>query len=234
MLRQQADGVEHLAAGVESMLNTMFSQVSCTISVAGRGAIELTDSGVVGCRMVSFSIAGGKVALSAARNERPRDFREYLPGCEGDECSVLELLLAAPCFQRRLSSEFGYLPQFVWVLAPLLETSLLGVNLLRGGRDWMSSSSLVGLGSELARHERAPFAYAYSEANAKSFSDSTVLCVAVDDGRVGRTPWKVGAVMDPADNYAAWLVPQAILAQFSQFASASKGCMSTLVSHVFV
>ena len=37
--------------------------------------------------------------------------------CDFQATSLLELLLAAPCLVYRLTTDFGYLPQFVWILA---------------------------------------------------------------------------------------------------------------------
>ena len=44
--------------------------------------------------------------------------------------------LLAPCLVDRLSTDFGYLPQFLWILGPLLERSLLQVDPLSTPGSW--------------------------------------------------------------------------------------------------
>ena len=162
--------------------------------------------------MVTFRVRNGLVDLRASLRVARGHFARSLPDLvQRSECSMLDLLLAAPCLSRKLNKNFGYLPQLVWVLGPMLETLILGVNPTSpDAESWWESSTLGSLPSALQRHQRAPFAYAYSEASYKAFKDCSVLSIAVDDGRVGRTPWKLGAIMSPSSNLSAWLLPQVV------------------------
>ena len=128
--------------------------------------------------------------------------------CDFQEMSLLELLLAAPCLVDRLSTDFGCLPQFVGMLGPLLERALLQVDFLRTPGSWWRLSAFQ-TDTPVSKYDRAAFACAYVEASRVRFRTSSVLSVAVDDSRVGREPWKLGAVLDPATNFAAWLLPEA-------------------------
>lgn len=208
---KQTGRADYLANGMFIMLTHLFSSLSCSLRVAGAGPLTTTDTAIEGRRMVSFTVENGVADLQAPRNARPGDFSRNLPGIMDDipECSLLDLLLAAPCLVKRLSTDFGYLAQMVWILAPLVEEAVLHTSPLQHGTaDWIPCSPLECGLDQMARHQRAPLAYAYVEANAKKLTDSGVLCVAVDDGRVGRSPWKLGAVLDPSTNMAFWLVPQ--------------------------
>lgn len=211
---KQTGRIDFLTAGLRLMLDCLLSQVSGSIRVAGAGPISTTDVAVQGGRMVEFVVECGRVQLGRARSARPLDILRNLPGLPEDakECSLSALLLAAPCMTMRLSTDFGYLAQMVWVIAPMLEEALLQCS-PASAADWPSASALKGPCAELGRYERGAFAYAYVQASAKVFADSQVLSVAVDDGRVGRSPWKLGAVIDPAKNFAAWMLPQVVSAQ---------------------
>ena len=155
------------------------------------------------------SVRQGTVDLTAARGRAFDDFHRNLSAlCDLQETSLLELLLTAPCLVDRLSTDFGYLPQFVWILGPLLERALLQVDPLRTPGSWWRLSALQ-TDTAVSQYDRAAFANAYVEASRIRFLTCPVLSVAVDDSRVGREPWKLGAVLDPATNFAAWLLPQA-------------------------
>lgn len=192
-------------------LTSIFGLISADLQVAGAGPLVVGDTTIEGARMVTFRVEAGIASLSAARVAQPADFARNLLGfSEGDDrCSLFDLLAAAPCLTKRLSSDFGYMAQLVWVLAPHIEAALLGVSPVSGGEAWVQNSALVGCFNELTKHDRAPFAWAYMEATGKAMKQVDVLSVAVDDGRVGRSPWKLGAVLDLATNLAAWLLPQA-------------------------
>ena len=108
----------------------------------------------------------------------------------------------------RLSTDFGYLPQFVWILGPLLERALLQVDPLRTLGSWWRLLALQ-TDTAVSKYDRAAFAFSFVEASWVRFRTCAVLSVAVDVSRVVREPWKLGAVLDPATNFAAWLLPQA-------------------------
>ena len=61
----------------------------------------------------------------------------------------------------------------------------------------------------MSKYDRAAFAFAYVEASHVRCRTCSVLSVSVDDSPVGREPSKLGAVLDPATNFAAFLLPQA-------------------------
>jgi len=48
----------------------------------------------------------------------------------------------------------------------------------------------------------------YEDANARMLRTAMDLRIAVDDGRMGRSPWKLGAYISPRLNCVAWLAPQ--------------------------
>jgi hypothetical protein len=48
----------------------------------------------------------------------------------------------------------------------------------------------------------------YEDANARMLRTAMDLRIAVDDGRMGRSPWKLGAYISPRPNCVAWLAPQ--------------------------
>ena len=114
----QTGRVEFLVEASKAFLSSWFGLVHGVLRVAGNGPIETTDTGVIGERMVSFSVRQGTVDLTAADGGAFEDFHRNLSAlCDSQATSLLELLLAAPCLVDRLTTDFGYLPQFVWILA---------------------------------------------------------------------------------------------------------------------
>ena len=153
--------------------------------------------------MVSFSVGQGKVDLTAARGGAFEDFHRDLSAlCDLQEASLLELLLAALCLVDRLSTDFGYLPQFVWILGPLLERALLQVDPLRTPGSWWRLPALQ-TDTAMSKYDRAAFAYAYVEASRVRFRMCGII------GCCGRQSSGACAVLDPATNFAAWLLLQA-------------------------
>ena len=135
--------------------------------------------------MVSFSVRQGTVDPTAARGGAFEDFHRNLSAlCDLQETSLLELSLAAPGLVDRLSTDFGCLPQFLWVLGHLLERALLQVDPLSTPGSWWRLSALQ-TNTAVSKYDRAAFAHAYVEASRIRFRTCAVLSVAVDDSRVG-------------------------------------------------
>jgi len=83
-------------------------------------------------------------------------------------------------------------------LAPLSLTSL-----------HITASALDLETLDFAAHQRAGKMYSYQKA---CFSEATAavrLGIAVDDGRVAREPWKLGAFVRPDTGFAGWMAPKA-------------------------
>ena len=110
-----------MVEAAKAFLSAWFGQVHGVVRVAGTGLIETTDTADFGERMVSFSVWQGTVDLTAAREGAFEVFHRNLSAlCDLQETRLLELLLATPCLVDRLNTDFGNLPQFVWILGPLV------------------------------------------------------------------------------------------------------------------
>ena len=209
---KQTGRIEHVAGAAKMLLDAFFNQITCNLQVAGIGPLETTDTAVNGSRMVLFAVHQGKVDLKDARVTGGDDVRRNCGGF-GDgvqKRTLLELLLSAPCMRIRLSDDFGFLAQFAWILGPMTEKTVFQVASQSGNEEkpWWRRSSLQ-FDHGLSSWERAPFAFAYSEASAARAKLLEVLSIAVDDSRIGRQPWKLGALLDPKGNFVFWLLPQA-------------------------
>ena len=153
----QTARVEFLVEAAKAFLSSWYGQVHGVLRVAGTGPIETTDTE----RMVFFSVS------------------------DLQETSLLELLLAAPCLVDRLNTYFGYLPQFIWILGPLLERALLSVDsLITPSSRWTLSA--LQSAAVTSNHERPQDVHAYVEASQVRFRTCSASLVAVDDSRVGR------------------------------------------------
>ncbi len=154
----------------------------------------------------------GKGSLTSCMRARqvlraPKTF----PGVAGKAtCSVLDLLRAAPCFHGKEASAYGFIPQCIWTLGPLVETSLLGLpfELRCSSSDWVDKSTLTCVGKASGRNDVHSCLSVYMEENAGFLRAAMDLGIAVDDGRMGRSPWKLGAYISPRLNFVAWLAPQ--------------------------
>ena len=73
---------------------------------------------------------GSLIWSPLARLQDSRAFSTASPTLIADEVGLVELLQAAPCLEQRLSLEMGSLDRFLLQLDPMLELSLLGVNLV--------------------------------------------------------------------------------------------------------
>ena len=134
--------------------------------------------------------------------------RGWCPSVSGRARSTSQLLVEVRVKTSTATcSDFGYLPQFVWILGPLLERALRQVDPLRTPGSWWRLSALQ-TDTAVSKYDRAAFAHAYVEASRVRFRTCAVLSVAVDDSRVEREPWNLGAVLDPVTNFAAWLLAQ--------------------------
>ena len=125
-------------------------------------------------------------------------------------CDVRSWLLAAPGFSTRLNADFGFVPQIVWVLGPLVEQAVLQISEhpRTWGEDWIEKSALTSSG--LPRGvERNAFLRNYLRKSAEALLASDVVAVAADDSRCGREPWKLVCWMLPQLNLAGWMPPQA-------------------------
>jgi hypothetical protein len=112
----------------------------------------------------------------------------YLPGVAGKEtCSVLDLLRAAPCFHGKEASAYGFMPQCMWTLGPLVDSSLLELpfELRRSSSDWVDKSTLICVGKASGRNDVHFCLSVYMEENASVLRVAMDLGFAVDDGRMG-------------------------------------------------
>jgi hypothetical protein len=189
----------------------MISFGEFTLAVSSGEDVQTTPSQIVGPSLIRFHVREGFADLLHAREAGPASTHNHLPGVAGKAtCSVLDLLRAAPCFHGKEASAHGFLPQLIWTLGPLVETSLLGLpfELRCSSSDWVDQSTLTCVGKASGRNDVHSCLFVYIEANARMLRTAMDLGIAVHDGRMGRSPWKLGAYISPRLNFVAWLAPQ--------------------------
>eukprot|EP00971_Amphidinium_carterae_P331731 6465496-Amphidinium_carterae.1 len=164
---------------------------------------------VTGSNAITLLVQKGVVNICLFRQQHPQAFAQYFLDLDSDNVSLVDLLLATSALARGRNVELGLLPQMILHLAWRLELTLC--KLLPHQRHlhpWWKNAAckLVGPESydEIKHHLRS-----YSAAVESKIKDVDVLCVAVDDSRVGRQHWKLLCVQVPGENFAAWLPPQA-------------------------
>ncbi len=118
---------------------------------------------------------------------------------------MLEFLRVAPRFTGKEASASGFMPECIWTLGLLVESSLLGLpfELRCSSSDWVDKSTLTCVGKASGRNDVHSCLSVYMEENASFLRVAMDLGIAVDDGRMGRSPWKHGAYILPALNFAA-------------------------------
>ena len=202
----QTGRIDHLAAGSMELLERFLSNVTATLVVAGEPVSTPSADTIAGNRMATFPIVDGTVCLRAAKEQQPADFHYSLRSLRSeDSCSLMALLAAAPLLQHRLNRSFGYLAQFIWLLGPIIENDVMCVGrAFTFSGDWLSKTCLDTDDKIVGRHLRAAHTYSYQKATAWKVGKPWVLGLAVDDGRAGREPWKIGAIVLPHTNFAAW------------------------------
>jgi hypothetical protein len=208
----QQNGRVFLAGASEQLLRALFGYMPSSFSLE----VFCSDVSwkppyiIEGVGPATFHIQDGVVDLLAAQLSQPGAFSRFLQSLqEQGTCSLLELLLAAPCMEQPGGSEYGWLPQFLWQIGSLLEPALLGRPIDQLSIDqWWADSSLVNIGLATTRHDRGQHLWAYCDATRAKLQDVKILAIAVDDSRVGRKAWKLVAAMLPVENYAMWLPPQ--------------------------
>ena len=211
--QQQNGRVEHLASASQDMLCVLLASCDGTFEVAGDEVQAPTPYAVDGLRKVVFKVEQGVINLAEPKQMQPRDFRACLrPLLEEAGCTLLELLLAAPMFNTRLSRDAGYTAQLVWILGPRVEQAVLGCSAVElEAKHWWLNSFLDTDHVPVEPHERSAQCHAYVLRTAAMLQGCRVLAVAVDDGRAGRQPWKLSTWLLPDQNYGGWLAPQACI-----------------------
>lgn len=208
--RKQTGRIDHIAQSSIELLEWMLRGVSVTLRVAGELTGATDHETLEGNRMVTFEVDDGRVQLAPARQAQPLDFDFCLRSLLGrDDCTLRELLAAAPILEQPLNENYGYVAQLVWLLAPHVERLRMeapdGMTFEDG---WPAQTALQLEPGSLMRHQRGGHCWAYSKANARCLQRPCVTAIAVDDGRAGREPWKIGCFLDPGSNFAGWLAPQ--------------------------
>ena len=114
------------------------------------------------------------------------------------------------------ASELGYAPQLIWLLGTAVESKLTDTTLqhrIDSPGTWYEACALVTSDLPLGLHERRELLTNVSYANAQALRTASVVGIAVDDGRCGRRPWKLTAMVIPGigagKGTASWLCPQA-------------------------
>jgi hypothetical protein len=208
---QQTGRIEYLVEPAMIFLQAMLSKFNGNLRVVADGHVETTDTSVSGSRMIVFAVRDGMVDLRVARRAFNNELLNHCPSLEPEasECSLLDLLLSAPCVQFGMDTDFGYLSQLAWILGPMIEHASLQVTPnTADDRPWWKRASLT-YHHVASSYDRVCFAYSYSQASAVRAKQTDVASIAVDDSRVGRQPWKLGVYLDPSTNHAFWLLPQA-------------------------
>ncbi len=210
---KQTGRIHHLAESSAQLLEQLLSARlgEFTLAVSSGEDVQTTPSHIVGPSLIHFHVRDGVVDLLSAREAGPGSTHDHLPGVAGKaSCSVVDLLRAAPCFHGKAASAHGFLPQLIWTLGPLVETSLLGLSFefRRSSSDWVDQSSLTCVGKASGRNDVQSCLHVYVEENARMLRQAVDIGIAVDDGRMGRSPWKLGAFIIPGKNFAGWLAPQ--------------------------
>lgn len=205
---KQTGRIQHLAESSGQLLDQLLSASlgEFTLAVSSDEIVQTTPSQIVGPSLIRFNVRDGFVDLLSAREAGPVITHAYLPGVAGKEtCSVLDLLRAAPCFHGKEASAYGFMPQCIWTLGPLVETFLLGLpfELRFSTSDWVDKSTLTCVGKASGRNDVHSCLSVYMEENASVLRVAMDLGFAVDDGRMGRSPWKHGAYILPELNFAA-------------------------------
>jgi hypothetical protein len=205
---KQTGRIQHLAESSGQLLDQLLSASlgEFTLAVSSGEEVQTTPSQIVGPSLIRFHVRDGFVDLLSAREAGPVITHAYLPGVAGKEtCSVLDLLRAAPCFHGKEASAYGFMPQCIWTLGPLVESSLLGLpfELRCSSSDWVDKSTLTCVGKASGRNDVHSCLSVYMEENASFLRVAMDLGIAVDDGRMGRSPWKHGAYILPELNFAA-------------------------------
>ena len=167
---------------------------------------------VVGCEgpSVVVPVINGHVDAEGLVRDHAWLMQQLLPAVETiPQLPLVRFLMADPCLQEPGQKVPTVLHQAVWQLAPFVEASLLGVAPeVLSGLEWFESSSLKLVGNRPA-HSRVAFLAAYTQETAKFIVQEDVVCVALDDGRLGRKPVKLLPIGFCSRGVAAWLCPQA-------------------------
>ena len=203
--------IDRISPGATMLLDWFFNELNVPLRVATSDIITPDGYTVDGQAMVEFQVVDGVVALDGVFEAQMRACALCLPGLRTEtSCSVRELLSAAPAYHRRLSGEYGFTPQLIWVIGPLVEQRVLGR--VEHPRAWPADwwvGAQISIDGNVERKDRGAFLHAYQRQMAQLLHGADVVACAADDSRVAREPWKVIAVLDTSKNFTGWLAPQA-------------------------
>ena len=208
----QTGRVDFLADSSRDLLELLLGSLDVDLCVAGESVETPTDRTISGERLVHMPVQNGVADLAFLKSTQREDMVEFLPGLVSDDAAidVVSVLLAAPRLTRKLNKDFGYLAQMIWQLGPAVEQRVLAVDVATlEEENWPAASALDLETLDFAARQRAGKMYSYQKACFSEANAAVMLGIAVDDGRVAREPWKLGAFLRPDTGFAGWMAPKA-------------------------
>ena len=164
--------------------------------------------------MIVLTVASGLVDLTSVRASHAPWLSTVCPDIRNlPHCSVLNLLMSAPCLTRDHNKHLGILDQLIWMFGSLVESKQAGVRIptLNGGA-WFEQSNFE-FDEDVVPHRRASYLLAYAALTTEAQANESVMGYSLDDSRLGRQPWKLIAGLAPARNLAWWCFPQVLARQ---------------------